>query len=310
MSAHRDAMPILRMQPDVQNQGYVAGYAASMSVKSGKELRSIDIKSLQKHLVDVGIIPSKCMDMKDNFPLSDDELKKAAEELKFDYKDYAKLLTSPERALKFVGEEYEKAKKDGSSSSRVIYAHVLGLLGDCSGAEDIVSKIKSLEWDKGWNYQGMDQFGRSVSWVDSYLIALGKSKAKRGLEAAIEKAQKLTAESEYSHFRAVALCLEGIGDKRAISVLRRLLEIPGVGGHVHTMKDLTARVPGYSRFTTRNLGIGDKERSDVLRELCLARALYRLGDTPDQLARRTLEAYAKDPRRAYANHAKLVLGIK
>ena len=29
ISAHRDAMPIIRMQPDVQNMGYVAGVAAA-----------------------------------------------------------------------------------------------------------------------------------------------------------------------------------------------------------------------------------------------------------------------------------------
>jgi hypothetical protein len=58
------------------------------------------------------------------------------------------------------------------------------------------------------------------------------------------------------------------------------------------------------------LGVGDKERSDVLRELCIVRALYRLGDSPDGIAKRTLEAYTKDPRRAYANHAKLVLEMK
>lgn len=50
----------------------------------------------------------------------------------------------------------------------------------------------------------------------------------------------------------------------------------------------------------------DDERSLCLRELCLARALYRLGDV-DGLGRRTLEAYAADPRRAYANHARKVL---
>jgi hypothetical protein len=69
-------------------------------------------------------------------------------------------------------------------------------------------------------------------------------------------------------------------------------------------------IPGYKYFTQRNLGIADKERGDCLRELCLARALYRLGDTQDGLGRRTLEAYAADPRRAYANHAKLVLSRK
>jgi ribulose 1,5-bisphosphate synthetase/thiazole synthase len=310
MSAHRDAMPILRMQPDVQNQGYVAGCAASMSVKSGKELRNIDIKKLQKHLVEVGVIPPECMEMKDNFPLSDKELEAAAKSLKDQYKDYAKLLTDRDRSHKLVLSEYERAKKDGSFDTRVVYAHVLGLWGDACGGEDIATKIKSMEWDKGWNYRGMDQFGRSVSWVDSYLIALGKSKAKEGLDAAIEKAKTLTPKSEYSHYRAIALCFEGIGDKRAAGVLRSLLDLPGVSGHVHTIDDVTALVPGYSRFTTRNLGVGDKERSDVLRELCIVRALYRLGDSPDGIAKRTLEAYTKDPRRAYANHAKLVLEMK
>ena len=309
MSAHRDAMPILRMQPDVQNQGYVAGYAASMSVKSGKALRNIDVKALQKHLAEVGIIPEECMAMKDNFPLSVEELAESAKNLKNGYKDYAKLLTDPVRARELVAAEYEKAAKDSSADTRVIYAHVLGLLGDPRGAADIAGKIKSMEWDKGWNYRGMGQFGRSVSWVDSYLIALGKSKAKEGLSAAIEKAGKLDASSCYSHFRAIALCLEGIGDKSAIPALRRLLELPGVGGKAHTKEDLVAEVRGFNRYSSGNHGHGDKERSDVLRELCIARALYNLGDS-DGIAKRTLEAYANDPRRAYANHAKLVLGIK
>ena len=30
VSAHRDAMPVIRMQPDIQNQGYAAGVAAAM----------------------------------------------------------------------------------------------------------------------------------------------------------------------------------------------------------------------------------------------------------------------------------------
>ena len=54
-------------------------------------------------------------------------------------------------------------------------------------------------------------------------------------------------------------------------------------------------------------GVADKERGDCLRELCLARALYRLGDTVEGLGRRILESYLDDPRRAYANHARLVL---
>ena len=33
ISAQRDAQPLVRMQPDVQNQGYAAGVAAAMAAK-------------------------------------------------------------------------------------------------------------------------------------------------------------------------------------------------------------------------------------------------------------------------------------
>ncbi len=39
VSAHRDVMPVIRMQPDVQNQGYAAGVAAATAAREGKGLR-------------------------------------------------------------------------------------------------------------------------------------------------------------------------------------------------------------------------------------------------------------------------------
>ena len=36
VSAHRDAMPVIRMQPCLQNQGYAVGYLAALCVKEGK----------------------------------------------------------------------------------------------------------------------------------------------------------------------------------------------------------------------------------------------------------------------------------
>jgi hypothetical protein len=64
------------------------------------------------------------------------------------------------------------------------------------------------------------------------------------------------------------------------------------------------KIPPIRNYSNRE---GDRERTLVLKELCLARAIFNLGDTPDGLGRRTLEAYAADPRRAYAAHARLVL---
>ena len=304
MSAHRDAMPILRMQPDVQNQGYAAGLAAAQSVARGVRLRDIDVKALQRELVEKGIVPQDVLTMTDNFPLSDDALAAAVGTLPDRYRGLAKVFSAPQRALPLLARAHADPPAADGAAARLVYAHVLALLGDARGAADLAAKLDAMEWDRGWNYRGMHQFGRSVSWADSYLIALGRARARAGLEAALRKARALKPEDAYSHFRAVALALEGIGDARGAPVLADLLLKPGVGGHA-LAPDALPKIPGYEQNIS-HLGIADEERSLCLRELCLARALYRLGDR-DGLGEQTLRAYAADPRRAYANHARLVL---
>ena len=298
MSAHRDAMPILRMQPDVQNQGYAAGLAAAMAVRTGKRLRDVDVKALQKELIAKGIVDESVLTMKDSLPLSDAKLADAARRLDGTYAGLAELLSDPSRA---------KALLLGRTDLPA--AHVLALMGDASAAATLIRAVETNRWDAGWNYRGMDQFGRSVSWVDSYLIALGKAKAKAAVPALVAKMGELTAADHYSHFRAVALCAESLGDKAAVDPLRRLLALKGVGGKA--MQPFAdggvVPYPEYAHWQGGNRGIADRERSDCLRELCLARALYNLGDSPDKLGERTLREYAEDPRRAYANHAKKVL---
>ena len=299
MSAHRDAMPILRMQPDVQNQGFAAGTAAGMAVKGGKAPRAIDVKELQKAMIAKGILDESVLAMTDTFPLSDETLARAASTLDDKYQGLAELLTDPVRAIPLL-------KKNAGLPS----AHVLALLGDGSKAALVADAVAGMRWDKGWNYRGMDQFGRSVSWVDSYLIALGRSRAACALKPLLGKIAALTPASEYSHFRAVALCAESLGDKAAVPALSSLLKLPGVGGHAlrPIVEAGVSPIPEYAHWQSGNRGIADRERSDCLRELCVARALYRLGDDEAKLGERTLRAYADDPRRAYANHAKKVLG--
>lgn len=67
ISAHRDCMPLVRMQPDVQNQGYAAGLAAATAAKEGKPLREISIRALQKQLIDCGILPPEILNEEDSF---------------------------------------------------------------------------------------------------------------------------------------------------------------------------------------------------------------------------------------------------
>ena len=297
ISAHRDAMPILRMEPDVQNQGYAAGWAAASAAKAGVSVRNVDVKALQAHLVEKKVIDADVPKQQDSFPLSDEAFAQAARDIADNYRGLGVLMTDPDRARLFLTGAY--ATSEGETKFN--YAHVLAMLGRDDGAAILLAKFKAMDWDLGWNYRGMGQFNRSVSWVDSYAIALGHAKVRAAVPALMEKADQLTAKSEYSHFRAIARALEEIGDKSAAPALARVLMRPGIGGHAQRMDSDVPVFAGYSNKA------GDWERTLSLREICIARALYRLGDTPDGLGRRTLEAYAADPRRAFANHARLVL---
>ena len=166
----------------------------------------------------------------------------------------------------------------------------------------MIEKLRDAEWDAGWNYKGMSQYLWSVGVVDRWVIALGNTRAKAALPVLDRLAAKLSGTSEYSHFRALARAYEAIGEAKGAAALARLLKLDGVGGHALRPGEVPT-IPGYGDVPTNG------ERSDALRELCVARALYRLGDA-DGLGRKTLETYAADPRRAFANHAKLVLKAK
>ena len=327
LSAHRDAMPILRMEPDVQNQGFVAGTACAMALKDGKTTRTLDVKALQKVLVEKGVVPESVLTEKDTFPLSDETLAEAVASLpeafrglegeytkttSEAYRGLAVVFAEPQRALAPLREAYGKS---GSKEERAVYAHVLAFLGDGTGADDLAAKVRESAWDKGWNYRGMGQFGRSVSWLDSYIIALGRTKAPSAFEAVAMRAKELGPDSEYSHFRAVAMAFESIGDRRAAPILKDLLSKPGVGGHSFLFeRDGAPAIKDYDKYNfsgkdgkaTGGNAVPDRERSACLRELALARVLYRLGDA-DGFGEKALRAYTNDPRRAYANHARQVL---
>ena len=298
MSAHRDAMPVIRMVADMQNQGYVAGVASAMAVASGVPVRAICVKTLQRRLAEKGVIPFETVGTADSFPPTDADFDRAVRTLPNGYEGLAVLMSDSARAIPRLKEAWRSAD---SPDAKLAYAHVLAMMGDCTGEKTLLAKLAAAAWDKGWNYRGMSQFMRSVSWTDSYAIALGRAHSAAARPLLDVKAAELAAGSAYSHFRALALAYEGIGDPAGVQALARLLLLPGVGGHALRAD---AEVPPVRNYSNKE---GDRERTRVLKELCLARAVFNLGDTPDGLGRRTLEAYAADPRRAYAEHARLVL---
>lgn len=332
-SAHRDAMPVLRMQPDLQNQGYAAGLAAAQAIGANLPLRKVDIRALQRKLAIKGILATNVLHECDSFPLSDAHLRNAAkkavllpqdnrkeerdqsgrygkplskDEIKARREIYlaaAALFTDPARAIPLLQEEF---RSQTHPERRLAAAELLAMLGDATGADLLVRELQTASWDAGWNYRGMGQFGRSLSRLDGIIWALAKCRHAPAIPAIIDKAKALSPDSDYSHFRAVCLALSRLQAKQAAPVLAALLSHPDISGHALAFNRGLPPIPQYERYENKP---SDRERSLVLRELALLAALHRLGDH-NRLAHAGLTAYAQDPRGPYARFAQQLLAEK
>ncbi|MCY2993397.1 MAG: FAD-dependent oxidoreductase [Planctomycetota bacterium] len=296
VSAHRDALPLIRMQPDIQNGGYAAGVAAAMAAAAGVTVRNIDVKQLQLHLVDMGNLSATVLEDKDSYPLSEERFAEAVENLK-QGRGAAVIMTDPARALPLLEKAYDKAR----GKDQVTYAKALAVLGSKRGLEPLTAEVRQQDnWDVGWNYRGMGQFGAALSPLDNLIVALGRSRDRKSVPAILEKLELLQADLAFSHHRAVGLALELLGDPAAAQPLAELLAKPGMSGHVHTdiAAAKTREVPGGTN--------AEQTRRESLRELLLARALYRCGDY-DGIGEKILREYTRDLRGHLARHAQAIL---
>ncbi len=299
MSVHRDALPLTRMQADLQNQGYALGVAAAMAAEANVSVRKIDVKALQRHLVEIGNLPESVLTDVDSYPLSDDRVAQAVKTLADDYQGAAVLLARPKVALPLLRRAYARAE----GQAKLIYAHTLAVLGDPAGVDTLIEAVDSYEsWDEGWNYRAMGQFGSALSPLDRYIVALGRAGQKKAIPTILRKMKLLDAESAFSHHRAVALALEMLADRSAAHPLADLLTQPEMTGYVqHTVEESRQRDRQSEGGTS-----AVAPRRDSLRELGLARALFRCGDYGN-LGRQILTDYTHDLRGHFARHAKAVL---
>lgn len=292
-SADRDAMPVIRMQACLQNQGFAVGYISAMAVRENKDFRELNIKAVQKFLVNMGNLPDHILKDKPFKGYSDKEFANAAKSLGDNYKGLEVLLTDHERCLRVLKKEIQSVS---SLDKRVIYASVLCMLGDDTFASTVADNIKMQDqWDQGWDYRGMHQFGASMSRMDALLFALGNSKDKKSLPVILEKASLLKPESEFSHFRAIAFALEKINSREAVPILYDLLTSPGMRyHHIASYREARAKVvPSTNDNSVRNA---------ALKEIHLAYALYVCGDK-DQLGETILKSYANGLQGHYARFA-------
>ena len=300
ISVHRDAVPLVRMQPCIQNQGYAAGVAAATAARDGALLREIDIRAVQQRLVELDYLPEDVLDQEDSLPVPAEEVAAAVREATESYRAAALVNYHREQALQLLREEFQSSEGD----RRYAYALMLALLfRDATGAEPLLEKVRAAgQWDEGWNYRGMGQSGDALSPLDKAIIALGKSGNREAVPVILDKVALLDADIYFSHHRAVALALEQLGDPAAAPALAELLGKPGMSGYVHdTLEAARAHDAEYARYLN-----AVHTRRESLRELLLARALFRLGDYQG-LGEARLRAYATDLRGHLARHAQAVL---
>jgi len=179
---------------------------------------------------------------------------------------------------------------------RLAYAQMLGILGVREVVPELADALDEIdEWDDRILQGSMAEYAHLPTPIDAIIIALGRTGDARAMPSLLRKLEMLSDDVTLSHHRAVTIALEQIGSPAASEPLARLLAKPGMRGHA--MKTLE---PLYDKEMNRRRRLGP------LREIVIARALYRCGDH-QRLGEQILREYQNDIRGLFARHATTVL---
>ena len=209
ISAHRDAMPIVRMQPDQHNLGYAAGVAAAMAAKAGVTPRQIDVKSLQRHLVEVGNLKPSVLTDRDSYPMPEDRIAAAVKDVTKDFEDVQVLLAQPQQAIPPLRRVYESAQGDDKTT----YARLLAMMGDGTGVPTLLEALKAMG-QKG-------KAGGHANTAEQLILALGYARDCRAVPALVELA------AQRASLTTVAEALGRIGDPAGAAPLADYLALKG-----------------------------------------------------------------------------------
>lgn len=319
--AERDAMTLVRMQPDLQNQGYAAGVAAAIASRSTDGiLRKMDIRRLQKLLVEQGILRERVLKDKDGYPVGRAELEKAVLLLS-DMKDEIRqqrtvddpsiyalglVLLHTNQTLPLLREAYSKATE---SNAKQVYARVLGVLGDPTGAKTLCEQIaEAKSWDEGFGLTSHRETGNTFSRVDRLVIALGMTGAPETYPALEPLLNQLTPSTEMSHVFALAIALRHLRfPKQATGALEKLLE----AGPLKAPLCLNlSQAPSQERFQRAYATVNaDGPINRTLRQ-CIAAGLIYQSDSTQLRARKILEEYERGIEGHYARYAREIVREK
>ncbi|MEI7729714.1 MAG: FAD-dependent oxidoreductase [Verrucomicrobiota bacterium] len=315
--AERDAMTLIRMQSDLQNQGYAAGVAAATASANGGQTRAIDIKKLQQQLVAQGILDERVLTNKDSYPMNQAAIEKAVADVSGMSREIkqtrtitdpfifslAVIMAHPDSSRPHLQQAHHAST---AAEKKLTYAIILGILGDKTGAPTLIASLENAKgWDKGFGLTSHRESDNTFSELDRQIIALGFSGAPEGLTAIVAKLKLLKPDSELSHYIAIAMALRHYDHpKNATEPLARLLNAPGFTGHVMTN---AIELPA-GKVVKRDLAttLPDTSLNAAFKELLIAGMLVHCGDQAS-MGRKILEQYRGGIGGHFARYAQYVL---
>ena len=318
-SADRDAMTLVRMQPDLQNQGYAVGAAAAMAVLRARgKVREVDIKALQRELVRKNCLEKRVLEDVDSFPLSENSIKEAVktlEGLTIDvhqkpehddtHKALAVVISHPKESIPLLKKAYTQISKP---AAKLNYARILAILGDQTGKETLVEAVKKApNWGKGWDYSNQRKYANTFGPVDRIVIALGFLNSTDVHAPLLEKLDQLTLNSPLSHYKAVCLALRMNKDDSLAEPLARFLEEKKLKGHTQALGYYNTQKRKKTIYVRQGVNkSGGSMVNNKFKELLVAALLFECGDYQNQ-GREILEVYTKDVNGHFAEYAHRVL---
>jgi flavin-dependent dehydrogenase len=315
--AERDAMTLVRMQSDLQNQGYAAGVAAAMAAANGGHTRSIAVKELQQLLVAKGALAARVLTDQDSYPITGEVIEKAVAQVGAMGREIkqsrtvedpsifslALVMAHPEPARPLLRQAYAAA---ADAEQKTTYARILGILGDTAGVPTLVAALDhATAWDRGYGLTSHRESDNTFSELDRLVLALGFTGAPEGVAALVAKAGQLQPASELSHFMALAMALQHYaGPREAVEPLARLLKSPGFTGHA--LQEAVDRSSGQLARRDVASTQPDTNLNAAFKELLVAGMLVRCGDEQG-LGRKILEQYSRGVEGHFARFAQQVL---
>jgi len=283
-STTHDVQAMVRMNPDVMNEGYAAGHIASLCLQNNTLPRDVDIKALQKKMVEMDILPVEDIErITQKFPEpTDDEIAKASRDPSV-RDNLLTLARGGERSIKPL----QIALKENPDLAK---AKALCLLGDRAGVPLLAKWVAKEPLGKGpaYDWEGF----LDVPEIDGAMWLLGIPEDQSAVPALLAKLKEYDAECGFNRTRALTMALGRIGDPAAAKPLAEFLKRPGISGHMDTGKDpSTILAPQFSK---------------AMIELFAASALVRCGDS-EGLGRKILTDYLDDWRGVFVRYAGYAL---